>query len=167
MIKHLLFTIYKGGRFIEATIEDLRGVNRSIPEGTTSYINTECPPEGLTINVCGKVGRIILFISRSTPTPPGAMYDKIIEVEEDQCASTYVACTSEEENGRKRRHPVSPEKTYEGVEETGYTGDTSTSKGILALCIYIIHIMCVLTHQVWYIFNALHISKQCFCCSVH
>lgn len=133
------FVIHKGSRFVEATIEDLHSVNSSIPEGVTSYINTECPPEGLTINVCGKEGKIILYISRTTPTPSSAIYDAIIEVEKDKCDNTYVECMNEEESRRRKRQSASPDRIYigiEGVEETNEyelnanTGDTSTPKGI-------------------------------------
>ena len=132
--------MHKGSRFVERTIEDLQNVSSSIQEGVTSYINTECPPEGLTINVCGKEGKIILYISRTTTTPNSAIYDAIIEVEKDKCDDTYVECMSEEESRRRKRQSASPDRIYigiEGVEETNEyelnanTGDTSTPKGII------------------------------------
>jgi len=137
--KFIVFAIILDARFIEASIEDLQAVGSSVPEGVTTYINTECPPEGLTVNVCGKEGNIILYISTTTPNPNSAMYDDRIEVEEDKCDDTYVECTSEEETSRRRRQAVSPERIFigiEGVEETNEyelnasIGDTSTPKGV-------------------------------------
>ena len=134
------FSTLKDSRFIKAAIEDLQNHSRSVSEGVTSYINTECPPEGLTINVCGKMGKVVFYISKTTPTPNSADYDEIIVVEENICADTFVNCTTDEETGRRRRQAVSPERIFigiEGVEETNEyevnanTGDTSTPKGIV------------------------------------
>ena len=107
-------------------------------ESTDSLINTECPPEGLTINVCGKEGKIFIYISRTTPTPNSAMYDEIIEVEENKCNDAYVECATKEETGRRKRQTLSSDRIFigvEGVEETNEyelnanVGDTSTPKG--------------------------------------
>lgn len=130
--------MHTDARFIETTVKDLKDVESSIPKGITSYINVDCPSEGLTINVCGKGGKIILFISTTTPTPNSAMYDERIEVEENQCIDTFVECTTEEETGRRRRQTVSSDRIFvgiEGVEENNRyelnatSGDTSTPRG--------------------------------------
>ena len=134
----IVFSVHLGGRFYEATIEDLERINSTVPEGVTTYINTECPPEGLTINVCGKEGKIFIYISRTTPTPNSAMYDEIIVVEENKCNDAYVECETEEETGRRKRQTLSSDRIFigvEGVEETNEyelnanVGDTSTPKG--------------------------------------
>ena len=137
-VLYTVLTMHTDAKFIEATLDDLQDLESSIPEGVTSYINVDCPSEGLTINVCGKGGKIILFISTTTPTPNSAMYDERIEVEENQCIDTFIGCTTEEETGRRKRQAASSERIFvgiEGVEENNRyelnanTGDTSTPRG--------------------------------------
>ena len=68
----------------------------TLPEGATTYINTVCPPEGLTINACGRDGKVILYISKNLSP---AMYDERIEIEEGKCDNTLINCSTDNENG--------------------------------------------------------------------
>ena len=108
----------------------------TIPEGVTTYINTDCPPDGLTINACGREGNVTIYISKTT-IPSSAMYDEIME---GKCDNAFIYCPREEGYGggrRKRQSPVS-DSIYIAIEGVGEdneyelnatTGDTSTPKG--------------------------------------
>ena len=113
------------------TPEEIRGIGGTVPNGATAYINTVCPPEGLTINACAKKGIVVLFISK-TPNPSQTNYDRAILIEKGKCDNTFIECP-----GGRRRRRIS-ERIYigiEGVEEANEyeldatTGDTSTPKG--------------------------------------
>ena len=128
-----------GGSIARVLYEELNGQPITIPKGVTTYINTDCPPEGLTINACGREGRVIIYISKTT-IPSSAMYDEIIEIMEGSCGNAYIYCPREEGYGGGRRKRQSPESdsiyiAIEGVgEDNEYelnatTGDTSTPKG--------------------------------------
>lgn len=116
--------------------DKIENISSTIPDGAIAHINTECPPEGLTINACSKEGIVVLFISK-TPNPSLTNYDKAILIEEGKCDNTFIECSS----GRRRRQ-ISNERIYigiEGVEEANEyeldatIGDTSTPKGRCAL----------------------------------
>ena len=129
--------IHTGATFSEASIEQLNATT-TVPEGVTIYVNTECPDDGLTINTCGKDGKIYLFISK-TPLLGPACFDDRIEIKKDECANTFIQCDTE--SRRKRQIPgpgASNERIYiaiEGVEKNNEyeleasTGDSSTPKG--------------------------------------
>ena len=108
----------------------------SVPEGSSLHFNANCPPEGLTINACGREGKIILFISK-TIRPNSAAYDKKIEIEKGECHNTYISCSTDV-SARRRRQTESDERifiTIKGEEvQNRYVlnatlGDTSTPQG--------------------------------------
>ena len=115
--------------------------SNTLPEGAITYINTECPPDGLTINACATDGTVVLYISK-IPNPNSATYDARIVIEKGKCDNTFVNCSTED--GRRKRQSAESdagETVYiaiEGVgEENEYelnatTGDTSTPKGMIA-----------------------------------
>ena len=102
----------------------------------------DCPPEGLTINACGREGKIILYVSKTVSRPNSAVYDRIITVEKGECRNTFVNCSRtdvSEEGRRRRRQAELGEKifmTIEGVEEENEyeldasVGDFSTPQGM-------------------------------------
>ena len=122
----------------ETSIERLNSADREIPD-TIVHFNLDCPPDGLTINACGREGKTILYIS-TNPRPNGAAYDKMIIIPAGQCKNTFIECNG---NGRRRRQTTgTEEKIYvsiEGVEErnvydlNAMTGDHSTPEGIYKL----------------------------------
>ena len=129
-----------GGSVARVPYEELNGQQQiTIPEGVTTYINTDCPPDGLTINACGCEGSVIIYMSKST-TPSSAMYDAKIEIMEGKCDNAYIYCPGEEGYGRRKRQSPDTEETIyitiEGVgEDNEYklnasAGDTSTPKGM-------------------------------------
>ena len=137
-----------GGSVARVPYEELN-VQQSItiPEGVTTYINTDCPPDGLTINACGREGSVIIYISKTT-TPSSAMYDAKIEIMEGKCDNAYIYCPSEEGygggNGRRKRQSPETDSIYIAIEGVGEdneyelnatTGDTSTPKGMHLHCV--------------------------------
>ena len=124
----------------ETSIERLNMTERTI-QMTTIHINLECPPDGLTINACGREGKTFLYIS-TNPSPNSARYHKIIEVSAGECKNAFIDCSGcDNGSGRRRRQAVgtdSGEKIYitiEGVEEENIyelgaeKGDHSTPQG--------------------------------------
>ena len=116
----------------------------TIPEGVITYINTDCPPDGLTINACGHEGRVIIYMSKTT-TPSSAMYDAKIEIMKGKCDNAYIYCPNEEgyNQGRRKRQSPETDSIYIAIEGVGEdneyelnatTGDTSTPKGMHSHC---------------------------------
>ena len=122
----------------ETSVEMLTGARIPIPMATLHF-NLDCPPEGLTINACGREGETILYISLR-PNPDSAHYDMMLVLTEDRCLNTFIDC-SIGGNGRRRRQTPGTEPedriyiTIEGVrEENVYNldaeeGDHSTPQG--------------------------------------
>ena len=115
-----------------ASIERLNKAEELIPNAIVHF-NLDCPPDGLTINACGREGKTILYISYK-PNPNSAEYDEMLEIEHSRCLNTFIECPNT--NGRRRRQTT--EKIYvaiEGVEEKNVydvdakTGDHSTPQG--------------------------------------
>lgn len=118
--------------FSDVSNEKINGVVSTVPKETVVHIRTECPQNGLTISACGREGKIILYISRSSNVGRD-VYDEIIEIESGNCDNAFIKCGS-----RRRRQSLELERIYiaiEGVEENNEyelnatTGDTSTPKG--------------------------------------
>ena len=119
------------------SIDELNNAGVRIPQATTVHVAVECPPEGLTINACGRTGLTILYIS-TTRSPNGALYDKIIRIKSGRCHNTYIPCPA-----RRRRQTDSQSDriyiTIEGVEEeneydlNAMPGDFSTPQGMCSL----------------------------------
>ena len=121
----------------ETTVEQLNdGGVHSLPRDARLHLNVECPPEGLTINACGREGKIILFISK-TSRPNSAAYDRKIEIEEGECHNTFINCSTDESE-RRRRQAVPEERIFMTIEGKGEEneyelqaslGDSSTPQG--------------------------------------
>ena len=126
------------------SIEKLNNAGVRIPQATTVHVAVECPPEGLTINACGRTGFTILYIS-TTHSPNGALYEEIIRIKSGRCRNKYIPCPA-----RRRRQTDSQSDriyiTIKGVEEENeydliaMPDDFSTPQGILyntlVLCVY-------------------------------
>ena len=131
-----------GGSIARVLYEELNGQSITIPKGVTTYINIDCPPDGITINACGREGNVTIYISNIT-TPNSAMYDEKIEIMKGRCGNAYIYCPSEEEygsgsGGRRKRQSPETDSIYIAIEGVGEdneyelnatTGDTSTPKG--------------------------------------
>ena len=122
------------------SIERLNNNNVDIPPGVTVHVAVACPPEGLTINACGREGKTILYISR-TRSPNSANYEKILTIMAGRCRNTFVPCP--DGCDRNQRQMSDPEQrvfvTIEGMdEENAYDlnagiGDTSTPQGMFTI----------------------------------
>ena len=129
------------------SIDELNNAGVRIPQATTVHVAVECPPEGLTINACGRTGLTILYISTKR-SPNGAFYEEIIRIKFGRCRNTYIPCPE-----RRRRQTDSQSDriyiTIEGVEEeneydlSAMPGDFSTPQGICITTLW----YCVCTQQ--------------------
>ena len=126
----------KETRFVEVT-EELHDYKSYISEGVTSFISTDCPPEGLTINACGFKGKVNIYISTTTRHPNSALNDEKIVIDEGECRDVFIECNTSTSERRKRQ-AINTDKIFiaiEGINENNEfqinasSGDTSTPKG--------------------------------------
>ena len=118
------------------TVKEINGIRGQPPPGAITYINTECPPEGLTINACGSKGTVVLYFSKS-PDLSSAMYLDSITIMENDCKNVFMDCSGDR---RRRQTEESEERIYIAIEGVGEDneyvlnaslGDSSTPRGVL------------------------------------
>lgn len=122
----------------ETTVAELNTNSvHSVPEGASLHLNVQCPSEGLTINACGREGKIIIYLS-DTSRPSSAAYDRKIEIEKDKCHNTYIEC-ADSGSRRKRQSEEGDQRIFLTIEgqskENEYelqaiVGDHSTPQGM-------------------------------------
>ena len=120
----------------DQSIERLNAAKVNIPQGVTVRVAVKCPMEGLTVNACGRTGKTILDVSRSS-SPNSANYEIIFTIMAGQCRNTYIDCDPMSSDRRRRQAADSRIfMTVEGIAETNeynltaMTGDFSTPQGM-------------------------------------
>ena len=114
-------------------VERLNADNISIDMGEIVHVIVECPPEGLTINVCAQEGKTIVYISRSTSSPSSINNDEMLPIDKGKCRNIFIKCST---NRRKRQVT---DKIFMGIEGAAEEnvfdinaskGDSSTPQGM-------------------------------------
>ena len=118
--------------FTEPTTIDIVTQDGLMISMATVHFNLVCPPEGLTINACGRQGVTILYIS-TLSNPSSAQHEEIL-ILNGHCRNTFISCSNG--NDRRKRQIERIYIAIEGVEEANIydlqarTGDHSTPQGI-------------------------------------